>query len=146
MKSLTCCQASRTRVEMRTSEKGLSWTWHGIAHCLSSQQDQSGSEDMTVRRDPAEPGMTSLTCCQANRTRVRVRTMRRDPAGTGMKLLTSCQANRIRVGVRTVRRYPAGPGMKLLTCKLLTASYQANRTKVEVRCNGSVFFFYLICD
>ena len=62
---------------------------------------------MTLRRDPAGPGIKSLTFCQANRTRVRVRTVRRDPAGPGMKSLTCCQANRTRVGVRTVRRDPA---------------------------------------
>ena len=44
MKSLTTCQGNRTRVGVKT-EKGYSWTWHGITHFLSSQQDQSGSED-----------------------------------------------------------------------------------------------------
>ena len=57
-----------------------------------------------VRREPARPGMKSLTSCQANRTRVGMRTVRRVPAGPGMKSLTRCQANRTRVGVRTVRR------------------------------------------
>ena len=64
-----------------------------------------------MRRDPAGPGMTSLTSYQANRTRVGVRTVRRDPAGPGMTSLTYCQANRTRVGVRTVRN-PAGTGIK----------------------------------
>ena len=46
------------------SEKGPSWSWHEITYFLSSQQDQSGSE--TVRRDPAGPDMKSLTSYQAN--------------------------------------------------------------------------------
>ena len=60
---------------------------------------------MVLRRDTAAgPGMESLTCCQANRTRVRVRTVRRDmAAGPGMESLTSYQAIRTRVGMRTVR-------------------------------------------
>ena len=47
MESLTSCQANRIRVAMgiEDSEKGYSWTWHGITHLLPSQQDQSGSED-----------------------------------------------------------------------------------------------------
>ena len=47
MESLTSCQVNRTRVAMsiEDSEKGHSWTWHGITHNLPSQQDQSGSED-----------------------------------------------------------------------------------------------------
>ena len=49
MKSLTFCQANRTRVGVRR-----------------------------VRKDPARPGMKSLTYCQANRTRVGVRIVRRD--------------------------------------------------------------------
>ena len=57
-----------------------------------------------MRGDTAEPGMESLTSCQANRTRVGVRTVRRDTAGPGMESLTSWQVNRTRVGVRTVRR------------------------------------------
>ena len=69
------------------SEKGHSWTWHGITHFLSRQQDQGAV--YTVRRDTAEPGMESLTSCQANRTRVAVRMVRRDTAGPGMKSLTS---------------------------------------------------------
>ena len=69
--------------------------------------------------------MESLTACQANRTRVRVRTVRRDTAG--IESLTVCQANRTRVGVRTERRDTAEPGMESLTC------CQANRTIVGVR-------------
>ena len=75
MKSLTCCQANRTRAV-------------GVK---------------TVRRDTAGPGLQSLTYYQANRTRVGVRTVRRDIGGHGMKSLTCCQANRTRVGVRIVR-------------------------------------------
>ena len=70
MESLTYCQANRTRVGVRTvrrdtarpamnhslpvkptgpewngSEKRHSWTCHGITHKLSSQQDQSWSEN-----------------------------------------------------------------------------------------------------
>ena len=75
MKSLTDCQANRTRVGVRT-----------------------------VRRDTAGPGMESLTNCQANRTRVGVRTVRRDIAEPGMESLTSYQANRTRVEMRTVRK------------------------------------------
>ena len=87
MKSLTPCQANRTRVGMRT-----------------------------VRRHPAEPGIKSLTGYKANRTRViGVRTVRKHPARSGMKSLTDCQANRTRVWVRTVRRHLVGPGMKSLT-------------------------------
>ena len=39
----------------------------------------------TVRRDTAGPAMESLTCCQANGTRVVVRTVRRDTARLGME-------------------------------------------------------------
>ena len=44
MESLTCCQANRTRVAVRTVRRD-SWTWHGITHSLSSQWDKSGNED-----------------------------------------------------------------------------------------------------
>ena len=81
----------------------------------------------TVRSDIAGPGIESLTSCQANRTRVRVRTVRRDTAGPGMEPLTTCQVNRTRLGVRIVRRDTAGLGIKLLT------SYQVKRTRVELR-------------
>ena len=80
-----------------------------------------------MRRDPAGPGMKSLTSCQANRTRVGGRKVRRDPAGPGMKSLTYCQANRTRVGGRKVRRDLTGPGMKLPTY------YHANPTIILVR-------------
>ena len=43
---------------------------------------------MTVRREPAGPGMKSLTPYQANRTRVEVMTVRRELVGPGMKSLT----------------------------------------------------------
>ena len=58
----------------------------------------------TVRSDTAGPGMESLTCCQANRSKVGVRPVRREIARPGMESLTSYQANRTRVEVRTVRR------------------------------------------
>ena len=45
MESLTYCQANRTRVAVRTVRRGHSWTWHGITHILSNQQDQSHSKD-----------------------------------------------------------------------------------------------------
>ena len=35
----------------------------------------------TMKKDTVEPGMESLTCYQANRTRVEVRTVRRNTAG-----------------------------------------------------------------
>ena len=38
----------------------------------------------TVRRNTAEPGMESLTCCEANRTRVAMRTVRSNTAEPGM--------------------------------------------------------------
>ena len=50
MKSLTYCQAIRTRVKVRI-----------------------------VSRDPIDPGIKSLTCYQANNNKVGVRTVRRDP-------------------------------------------------------------------
>ena len=50
-----------------------------------------------VSTDPAAPPMKSLTCCQANRTRVTVKAVRTDPAALAMKSLTPCQANRTRV-------------------------------------------------
>ena len=71
MESLTNCQANRTTVGVRTMRRD-SWTCHEITHMLSSKQDTVGVR--TVRRDTAEPGMSLLTCCQANRTRVEVRT------------------------------------------------------------------------
>ena len=58
MESLTYCQATRTRVAVRT-----------------------------VRRDTVEPAMESLTYCQVNRTRVAVRAVRRDAAGPAMESL-----------------------------------------------------------
>ena len=71
MKSLTSCQANRTRVAVKA-----------------------------VRTDPAAPAMKSLTHCQANRTRVAVKAVRTDPAAPAMKSLTVCQANRTRVAVK----------------------------------------------
>ena len=44
------------------------WTWHGITHTLSCQQDQrTGS-----KKNWAGPGMKSLTVCQTHKTRVGV--------------------------------------------------------------------------
>ena len=68
-----------------------------------------------VKKHLARHGMNSLTCCQDNRIRVRMRILivRRNPAqGPGMQSLTCCQANRTRMRVRTVRRYPARTGIK----------------------------------
>ena len=124
MESLTDCQANRTRGRVRTVRKNT-WTWHGITHKLSYQQNQNGS--WMVRSDTAAPSMESLTSCQANRARVGVRKVRKDTAGLGMESLTFCQVSKTRVGVRTVRRDAAEPGMEILTC------CQANRTRVGVR-------------
>ena len=58
-------------------------------------------------------GMKSLTSFPVNRIRVSVRTVRKDPAGPGMISLTFYQANR--TSVRRVRRDTAGPEMRSLT-------------------------------
>ena len=109
-----------------TVRRDTAWTWQGITHPLSSQQDQSGSENSV--KDIAGSGMESLTFCQVNRIRqCRYQIVRRDTAGPAMESLTPCQANKTRVVVRTVRRDTAGPAMELLT------PCQANRTRVAVR-------------
>jgi len=76
------------------SEKGPSWSWHEITHFLSSQQeDQSESSKL----EPYYSTSHELTgSCQANKTSMRVRPVRRDPARPGMNSLTFCQGNRIR--------------------------------------------------
>ena len=85
MKSLTPCQANRTRVAVRT-----------------------------VKRDTARPGMESLTYCQANETRVIVRIVERDTAGPGMESLTSCQTIHPRLK-KTMKRKVHPYAMKSLT-------------------------------
>ena len=90
-----------------SSEKGHSWTWHGITHFLTSQQGKDGSENS--QKTPRWTWHEITHCLSSQRTRVGVRTVIRHSAGPGMKSLTCCQANRIKVGVRTVRRHLGGP-------------------------------------
>ena len=77
--------------------------------------------------DPAEHAMKSLTCCQANRTRVVVKALRIALAAPDMKSLTDCEANRNRVAVKAVRTDPTAPDIKSLT------DCQANRSRGPVK-------------
>ena len=56
-----------------------------------------------MERNTAGPGIESLTYCQTNRIKMRVKTVRWDTAGPGMKLLTCYQVNRTKVGVKIVK-------------------------------------------
>ena len=146
MKSLTCCQAIKTRVGRRNTKVGS-----GMNSLTHYKVNRTRVGVRTVKGDMIEPGMGSLTACQINRTRVGVWIVRRDIAGPGMESLTAYQANRTRVGMRIVRRDTiehnmeslincsaakveirtvnkiAGPDMEPLTC------CQANRTRVGGR-------------
>ena len=52
------------------SEKGHSWTWHGITHNLSSQwQDQSGSEDSEKQHSWTWHGVTHILSTQQDQSR-----------------------------------------------------------------------------
>jgi len=125
MKSLTSCQANKTKVRMRIARRdSTALVWN---HSLPVS-NRTRVRVRTVIRDSARPGIKSLTLCQANRIRVGVSTVKRDPAEPCIKeSLTLYQVNRIRVGVRIVRRDLAGPDMKSLT------SCQANKTRMGVR-------------
>ena len=61
----------------------------------------------TVRRDPARPGMKSLTYYQANRTRVEVRTLRRDPAESGIEITHILSSQQDKSGSKDSEKEPS---------------------------------------
>ena len=73
--------------------------------------------------------MKSLTGCQANRTRVRVKIVRRHLAKCSIESPTFYTANRTRLRMQTAISHPGGPGMKSPT------GYQANVTQVGGKIN-----------
>ena len=159
MRSLTSYQVNRTRLGESIVRKGHSWTCNEITHKLSSQWDQIVSEDS--EKEIVGPSMESLTCCQVNRTRLKVRTVMRDTMRPGIKSLTSCQAikqDQIKSGdskksfmwldrawnhlptVKQANRIRLGVetvrrDMAEPGIKILT-SYQVNRNKLDMRCEN----------
>ena len=95
--------SQQDQMESEASEKGHSSTWHGITHFLSSQQDQIWSEDSEKGHSWTWCGITHKLSSQQNQ--IGSGDSQKGHSWTCMESLTCCQANRTRVGMRTVRRH-----------------------------------------